>query len=84
MNWRKVLIVEMYYTLELRGRGFIFGLACLNRDIAGKIKHHCFNMGLMLETCGPHGNILKILPPLIIDENTLFKGLSILDNAFQK
>jgi len=33
-------------------------------------------------TCGTFGNVLRFLPPLVISEELLTEGLSILDDAF--
>jgi 4-aminobutyrate aminotransferase/(S)-3-amino-2-methylpropionate transaminase len=33
-------------------------------------------------TCGTYGNVLRFLPPLVIDDDTLNRGLDILARAF--
>ena len=42
----------------------------------------CHRAGLLTLTCGTYGNVLRFLPPLVIDEPTLDRGLDILDAAF--
>ena len=42
----------------------------------------CHAAGLLTLTCGTYGNVLRFLPPLVIDEPTLGRGLDILDDAF--
>ena len=38
--------------------------------------------GTVTLTCGTFGNVLRFLPPLVIGEDLLDEGLSILEDAF--
>ena len=42
----------------------------------------CHQAGLVTLTCGTFGNVLRFLPPLVIGEDLLDEGLSILEDAF--
>jgi 4-aminobutyrate aminotransferase/(S)-3-amino-2-methylpropionate transaminase len=42
----------------------------------------CHAAGLLVLTCGTYGNVLRFLPPLVIDDDTLHRGLEILVEAF--
>jgi hypothetical protein len=42
----------------------------------------CHQRGLITLTAGTYGNVLRSLPPLVIDDNLLREGLHILDEAF--
>ena len=42
----------------------------------------CHAAGLVVLTCGTFGNVLRFLPPLVIGEDLLEEGLSILEDAF--
>jgi 4-aminobutyrate aminotransferase/(S)-3-amino-2-methylpropionate transaminase len=42
----------------------------------------CHDAGLLVLTCGTYGNVLRFLPPLVIDDETLGRGLDILADAF--
>ena len=64
-----------------RGRGMVWGLDVENGELAGGITRQCFNDGLVIETAGASGEVIKLLPPLTIDVNTLSSGLEILENA---
>ena len=35
----------------------------------------------MLETSGPEGEVIKLLPPLTIDDSALREGIAILDES---
>ncbi|MCO8269808.1 4-aminobutyrate--2-oxoglutarate transaminase [Actinoplanes sp. TRM 88003] len=39
-------------------------------------------LGLLLLTCGTYGNVIRLLPPLIISDDELDRGLSLLEQAF--
>jgi diaminobutyrate-2-oxoglutarate transaminase len=65
----------------VRGRGLAYGLQFENGDLAGKVATAAFERGLLVETAGPHGEVVKLMPPLIIDESELDQGLSLLADA---
>ncbi len=73
-------IADAYPSLEatVRGRGLIQGLALGRAGMGAKISQAAFQRGLMAETSGPEGQVLKLLPPLTIDLATLDQGLQIL------
>lgn len=68
---------------EPRGRGLIWGLPCHNPDLASEITEAAFERGLILETAGPSGEVVKLLPSLTIEEGDLERGLEILSQAVQ-
>ncbi|MGA1931179.1 diaminobutyrate--2-oxoglutarate transaminase [Arcobacter sp. YIC-464] len=71
--------------IEVRGRGLAYGLEFKNdNSIAGDISSYAFKENLIVETCGSEDQIVKFLPPLIIDEDTLNKGLDRLETAIDK
>ena len=41
----------------------------------------CHAAGLLVLTCGTYGNVLRLLPPLVIDDDILHRGLDILTAA---
>lgn len=82
---------------EIRGRGLMIGVEIVSRQdtnnsddkpkldgvLAKKIKSECFVHGLILETGGRHGAILRFLPPLVITEQEIDQVLVLLGNAIQ-
>lgn len=77
-------IIQKYPELggEARGRGLMQGIAVENTDnLSGKICAEAFKRGLIVETSGPNDEVVKFLPPLIIDEAGLKKGLMILEES---
>ncbi len=67
----------------VRGRGMACGLAFADGDLAGKVSAAAFEAGLLAETAGPRGQVVKLLPPLTISEAELDGGLSVLDGAIR-
>jgi len=72
--------------INIRGRGMIWGVdfGCLGKkSFADHISYECFRNGLVIETCGEQNNVLKIMPPLTIDNDTLKRGLEIIYNTIR-
>ncbi|HEX5477770.1 MAG TPA: diaminobutyrate--2-oxoglutarate transaminase [Burkholderiales bacterium] len=65
----------------VRGRGMIQGLAAGDASLADRVSGRAFRQGLIIETSGAESQVLKLLPPLTIDELTLRKGLDILEHS---
>lgn len=62
----------------VRGRGLLQGFACKVPEFATQVSRRAFNRGLIIETSGPESNVVKLLPPLTIDDASLQEGLEIL------
>lgn len=62
-----------------RGRGLMRGLDVGSGDIADKITAQAFKNGLIIETCGSDGQVIKCLCPLTISDEDLVEGLDILE-----
>jgi 4-aminobutyrate aminotransferase/(S)-3-amino-2-methylpropionate transaminase len=74
---------------EVRGRGAMLAVeivqpGTLNADplATQAISAACHRAGLLTLTCGTYGNVLRFLPPLVISDEDLHRGLDILDAAF--
>lgn len=64
-----------------KGRGIMQGLEFANGEIASAITEEAFRQGLVIETSGSDGQVVKVLAPLTIEESTLEQGLSILEDC---
>jgi diaminobutyrate-2-oxoglutarate transaminase len=80
---RLKMLKEKYPELqaEVRGRGFIFGLAVSPAQRASKIAQECFKNKLILELAGATNNVIKFLAPLTISDDILSEGLTILEKS---
>lgn len=67
-----------------RGRGLMQGLVCPSGDIANLISQRAFANGLIVETCGSRGHVLKFLMPLTIPIDLMEEGLDILDSSVKE
>jgi diaminobutyrate-2-oxoglutarate transaminase len=63
------------------GRGLMQGIKVGVDGLAGVICEQAFRMGLLMETSGADGEVVKVMPPLVIEDVGLEKGLSILAKA---
>lgn len=66
--------------LTYRGLGMIWGIdfSGLNQVTASECIHEAFKRGLILEVAGRGDTVVKILPPLTIEDNLLIEGMEIL------
>ncbi|GAB3064654.1 diaminobutyrate--2-oxoglutarate transaminase [Virgibacillus ainsalahensis] len=80
------VLIEKYPELnaEARGRGLMQGIAIGKDGVAQEICAEAFKRGLIVETSGPKDEVVKFLPPLIIDKEGLEKGLGILDESIKR
>ena len=78
---------------EVRGRGAMIALEFVRPDASGPIgpepdpartaavARACHAARLLVLTCGTYGNVLRFLPPLVISDSELDRGLEILGQA---
>ncbi len=79
-------ILPLDERLKVRGIGMIAGIDFSGIDSALALEacHKCFDMGLVIELAGREDCVLKILPPLTIEEDNLKKGLMIIKEAVKQ
>lgn len=63
------------------GRGMMQGLVCRTGELASAITAQCFKLGLVIETSGADGQVVKTLCPLTITKDELNKGLDIIEKS---
>ena len=51
---------------------------------AKAVRLACLEEGLMLLTCGPYGNVIRWIPPLIVNQAQLDEALGIFESALAK
>ncbi|TFD46489.1 diaminobutyrate--2-oxoglutarate transaminase [Cryobacterium sp. TMT1-2-1] len=69
------------HALVAKGRGLARGLQFADGDLAGRVCAEAFTRGLLMETSGPEGEVMKILPALTITDEELERGLGIIDES---
>jgi diaminobutyrate-2-oxoglutarate transaminase len=65
----------------VKGRGMMRGLELKSGDLADRVVDKAFENGLVIETSGSEGEVVKCLAPLTISEADLEKGLDVLEEA---
>ena len=70
---------------EIRGIGAMRGYTIVHADgtpdpdAAKKLSAYCFDNGLISLVCGIEGNVIRVLMPLVIEDDQLQKGLDIME-----
>lgn len=49
--------------------------------VARRVRSTCMENGLFLLTCGPHGNVVRWIPPLTVDQGTIDLAVEVFDHA---
>lgn len=76
---------------ELRGRGAMLALEFVepgtlrpSPDAARAVAASCLAEGVLVLTCGTFGNVVRLLPPLVIGEDLLTDALGVLAAAIRR
>jgi len=70
---------------EIRGRGAMLAIEFIEQtpQVAGEVAKACHAAGVVVLTCGTYGNVIRLLPPLVIPEDLLAEGLDVLEAAVE-
>jgi 4-aminobutyrate aminotransferase/(S)-3-amino-2-methylpropionate transaminase len=73
---------------DVRGRGAMMAMEIVrpgtsepDPEATRRIARACHQAGVVVLTCGSYGNVIRLLPPLIIDDALLADGLEVLCGA---
>jgi diaminobutyrate-2-oxoglutarate transaminase len=80
----KEICAEQGDRAEYRGRGLAWGIEFTDPLRASKICARAFELGLLLETSGPQGEVVKLLPALTTTPEEFDEGLRILARAVRE
>ena len=69
------------HQLVAKGRGMARGLEFANGDLADQVTTTAFERGLLAETSGPEGEVLKLLPPLTMTKDEFERGMTIIEES---
>jgi len=76
---------------DVRGLGLMAGVEFVTEDghspdkaKAKAVQKACIEDGLLILTCGTDDNVIRWIPPLIIQESHLDEGLAIFEKALEK
>jgi len=75
---------------EVRGRGAMVAIELVrpggtepDAALAGAVSAACHAAGVLTLTCGTYGNVLRLLPPLVIPDALLSEALDVLEDALR-
>jgi 4-aminobutyrate aminotransferase/(S)-3-amino-2-methylpropionate transaminase len=75
---------------DVRGRGAMVAIELVHddgrpdADRAGRIAAACHEAGVLILTAGTQGNVVRLLPPLVLEDDLLDEALDILHTAIVK
>ncbi|MEO9962783.1 MAG: diaminobutyrate--2-oxoglutarate transaminase, partial [Nisaea sp.] len=69
---------------KVKGRGMFCGVDVGSGELADEICRECFEDGLIIETSGAFGEVVKVLAPLSIDVSLFEQGLDIVAKAVDR
>ena len=75
---------------EVRGRGAMLAVELVkpgthepDPETTRAVAATCMSQGVLILTCGTYGNVIRLLPPLVIDQELLSDGLDVLESALR-
>ncbi|WP_247831124.1 diaminobutyrate--2-oxoglutarate transaminase [Bradyrhizobium sp. 200] len=77
----EAIAAEHGNNFAVRGRGMALGFDCQKPEIAEATTRKAFDKGLIVERCGPVDQVVKFLPALTIDLETLNHGLDLFEES---
>jgi 4-aminobutyrate aminotransferase/(S)-3-amino-2-methylpropionate transaminase len=86
---RRLATLDHPAIAEVRGRGAMIAIELVRPGtiepdpaLTTAISKACHAAGLLTLTCGTYGNVLRFLPPLVMPDDVLNRGLDILASTF--
>ncbi len=85
------LAAEVSVVGDIRGRGGAMlaielvqpGSKEPNAELTKAVAAACLKEGVVILTCGTYGNVIRLLPPLVISDELLIDGLEVLAAAIK-
>ena len=75
---------------DIRGRGAMLAIELVhagskepNMELTKAVAAACLKEGVIILTCGTYGNVIRLLPPLVISDELLLDGLEVLAAAIK-
>lgn len=76
---------------DVRGRGAMLALEFVRPgtkepapEVASAVAAHCHAEGVLVLVCGTFGNVIRLLPPLVIEPDLLDDGITVLEQAVRE
>jgi 4-aminobutyrate aminotransferase len=69
------------HVLEVRGVGMMIGIELDSAATAVAVQRRCFQDGVLVLTCGPAENVIRVIPPLNLTDDEADQAVAILGRA---
>jgi 4-aminobutyrate aminotransferase len=75
---------------EVRGRGLMVGVELVDAggrpasELASHVLRHACELGLLLLSCGAYGQVVRLIPPLVVSEDQVDQAVGIFAEALGK
>lgn len=76
---------------DVRGRGAMVAIEFVkpggkepDAELTKKVAAQCMEDGVLILTCGTYGNVIRLLPPLVISDELLTDGFDVLEAAIRQ
>ncbi|HKA83110.1 MAG TPA: aminotransferase class III-fold pyridoxal phosphate-dependent enzyme [Acidimicrobiales bacterium] len=66
---------------DIRGIGLMIGVELADKAVTDRVAARCLDAGVIVLSCGPNENVLRLAPPLTIGDDELAQGLDVLCGA---
>ncbi len=63
---------------DIRGIGLMIGVELASKDVTDRVCQACLAEGVIVLSCGPDENVLRLAPPLTIADDEIEHGLDVL------
>lgn len=84
-DWINEMLMRFPAMLAMRkGLGMMTGLKFFSSDVARMAAENIRRSNVIIERCGPHDEVLKLLPPINVDLDVLEEGLRQVEAALRK
>jgi 4-aminobutyrate aminotransferase len=67
--------------VDVRGLGLMIGVELRDGETALRVQKQCFDNGVLILNCGVTGSVLRLIPPLNINDDDLRLGVDVLKTA---
>ena len=70
--------------VDVRGVGAMVGVELVDKPTTERVQQRCLADGVIVLSCGPEGNVLRLIPPLTMTDAELDHGLAVLAKALSR
>ena len=69
--------------IDVRGRGLMVGLELVSQEVASRLRTELLGRRVIVSTCGPHSDVIRLAPPLILSAEQVGEFLRACGEAFR-